>query len=164
MATPDKGGGVNPKDLKQGEAAASSLKQMIEKVAKLADELGKSSPPSDAKAKKEYEALLQKFCKGAEQVDKATTLLKKNEEAARKGMSKDDQKVAAKLGKSVGEIDKLGTDIKKAALKSQANAKKGGAGKGDDKATLKKMHAAEQAMSALGKQIAPSQAKILIGK
>ena len=45
--------------------------------------------------KKQYEALLKKFLKDADQVDKASTLLKKKEETARKAMPKDQQKVVA---------------------------------------------------------------------
>jgi hypothetical protein len=142
------------------------MKKTMEKVAKLADELGKQPPPSDPRAKKEYEALLKKFCQKAAQVDKDSTLFKKKEEAARKGMPKDQQKVVAgKLGKYVGDIDKLGTGLKKSALKVQANAKKGGQdkGKGKDKEALQKMKAAHQAMSELGTQIAPSQTKVILG-
>lgn len=163
MADPGGGGAIDPRKLKQGEDAASTTKQAMAKVAKLAEEIGKLPPPSDAKAKKEYDALLQQFCKGADQVDKASTLLKKKEATARKGMSKDHQKVvASKIGKPVDEIDKLGTNIKQVAKKCEANAKKSGSGKGDDKATLKKLHTANQAMGALGKQIAASQTKIVL--
>ena len=165
MADPGGGGAIDPRKLKQGEDAASTMKQSMAKVAKLANEIGSLTPPSDAKAKKEYDALLKQFCKTAGQVDKASTLLKSKELTARKGMSKDHQKVvASKIGKPVAEIDKLGTDIKKAALKCEANAKKSGSGKGDDKAALKKLHAANQAMDALGKQIVASQTKILVAQ
>jgi hypothetical protein len=165
MVGTGQGGGIDPRKLKQGEAATASVKKLTEKAAKLADELGKLSPPSDAKAKKEYDALLKQFSKHADQIDKASTLLMKKEATARKGLPKDQQKaVAAKIGKDVGAIDKLGTGLKKTAMKCQANAKKGGSGKGDDKTTLKKMHTANQAMGALGKQIAASQTKILVAQ